>query len=105
MGPATNYYVHRHNFPLYRGGRLSSLQLAWESWGTLNAKRSNAVLLFTGLSPGAHAARTTYSIHGYRFSSGTRSSRCVSSVPSSRPPEPRSRPRPRGTWSSRSTPG
>ncbi len=56
MGPATNYYVHRHTFPLYRGGRLSSLQLAWESWGTLNAERSNAVLLFTGLSPGAHAA-------------------------------------------------
>ncbi|MDX1625562.1 MAG: homoserine O-acetyltransferase [Wenzhouxiangellaceae bacterium] len=56
MGPATNYYLHREKFPLYRGSSLQGLQLAWESWGTLNDDRSNAVLLFTGLSPSAHAA-------------------------------------------------
>jgi homoserine O-acetyltransferase len=33
------------------GGRI-----AYETWGTLNAARDNALLLFTGLSPPAHAA-------------------------------------------------
>jgi homoserine O-acetyltransferase len=32
--------------------------IAYETWGTLNAERSNAILLFTGLSPTAHAAST-----------------------------------------------
>jgi len=56
MGPATHYYIHREPFAMYRGSRLPGLQLAWESWGELNEDRSNAVLLFTGLSPGAHAS-------------------------------------------------
>jgi len=56
MGPATNYYIHHEPFPLYLGARLPALQLAWESWGELNEDKSNAILLFTGLSPGAHAA-------------------------------------------------
>jgi len=56
MGPSTNYYIHRERFKLYRGGSLPGVQLAWESWGELNDDKSNAVLLFTGLSPGAHAA-------------------------------------------------
>jgi len=43
-------------FPLYRGGSLTRAQLAYECWGELNADRSNAILLFTGLSPSAHAA-------------------------------------------------
>jgi homoserine O-acetyltransferase len=30
--------------------------VAYETWGTLNAARDNAILLFTGLSPSAHAA-------------------------------------------------
>jgi len=56
MGPSTHYYIRREPFELYRGTALPGLQLAWESWGELNAEKSNAVLLFTGLSPGAHAA-------------------------------------------------
>ncbi len=56
MGPATKYLVIDKPFPLYRGERLPGLQLAWESWGKLNDKRDNAVLVMTGLSPGAHAA-------------------------------------------------
>ncbi|MGB0515109.1 MAG: hypothetical protein ACPGJE_09750, partial [Wenzhouxiangellaceae bacterium] len=56
MGPATNYYIHHEPFPLYLGSRLPALQLAWESWGALNEDKSNAILLFTGLSPDAHAA-------------------------------------------------
>ncbi|QOC21510.1 homoserine O-acetyltransferase [Wenzhouxiangella sp. AB-CW3] len=56
MGPATRYFDLDEPFPLYRGGKLPGLRLAWESWGTLDEHRSNAVLIFTGLSPGAHAA-------------------------------------------------
>lgn len=45
-------------FPLYRGGRLRGARIAYETWGQLNAARDNAILLFTGLSPSAHAAAT-----------------------------------------------
>jgi homoserine O-acetyltransferase/O-succinyltransferase len=45
-------------FALYRGGSLQAAHLAYESWGQLNAARDNAILLFTGLSPSAHAAAT-----------------------------------------------
>jgi homoserine O-acetyltransferase/O-succinyltransferase len=45
-------------FALYRGGSLLGARLAFESWGTLNQARDNAILLFTGLSPSAHAAAT-----------------------------------------------
>lgn len=45
-------------FRLYRGGTLHGARIAYESWGRLNAERDNAVLLFTGLSPSAHAAAT-----------------------------------------------
>lgn len=43
-------------FRLYRGGSLSGARIAYESWGRLNERADNAVLLFTGLSPSAHAA-------------------------------------------------
>jgi homoserine O-acetyltransferase/O-succinyltransferase len=43
-------------FRLFRGGSLHQAQIAYESWGQLNAARDNAILLFTGLSPPAHAA-------------------------------------------------
>ncbi len=43
-------------FRMYRGGELHGARVAYETWGTLNAARSNSVLLFTGLSPSAHAA-------------------------------------------------
>jgi homoserine O-acetyltransferase len=43
-------------FRLYRGGVLHLARSAYETWGRLNAARDNAVLLFTGLSPSAHAA-------------------------------------------------
>jgi homoserine O-acetyltransferase len=45
-------------FALYRGGTLHGARIAYESWGRLNAARDNAILLFTGLSPSAHAAAT-----------------------------------------------
>jgi homoserine O-acetyltransferase len=41
---------------MWRGGALHGARIAYETWGKLNAARDNAVLLFTGLSPTAHAA-------------------------------------------------
>lgn len=43
---------------LYRGGELREVRIAYESWGRLSPARDNAILLFTGLSPSAHAAAT-----------------------------------------------
>src|SRR3984957_5309255 len=43
-------------FGLYRGGVLRGAHSAYETWGQLNAAHDNAILLFTGLSPPAHAA-------------------------------------------------
>lgn len=39
-----------------RNGSLESPTIAFETWGELNFQRDNGVLLFTGLSPSAHAA-------------------------------------------------
>ena len=47
-------------FRLYRGGVLHAARIAYESWGQLNAARDNAILLFTGLSPSAHAAASAH---------------------------------------------
>jgi homoserine O-acetyltransferase/O-succinyltransferase len=43
-------------FPMWRVGQLHGARIAYETWGTLNAAGDNAILLFTGLSPPAHAA-------------------------------------------------
>jgi len=43
---------------LYRGGVLHGVRMAYETWGRLNPAGDNAILLFTGLSPSAHAAAT-----------------------------------------------
>lgn len=56
MGDARQYFVLPSPFAMKRGGELSSAHVAYETWGTLNAKRDNAVLILTGLSPSAHAA-------------------------------------------------
>jgi homoserine O-acetyltransferase/O-succinyltransferase len=46
-------------FPMHRGGTLLSPTIAYETWGKLSRGRDNAVLIFTGLSPSAHAASST----------------------------------------------
>lgn len=56
MGQATKYYKHPAPFQFYKGGSLPSLTLAWESWGCLDEQKSNAIILFSGLSASAHAA-------------------------------------------------
>ncbi|KAK5127995.1 hypothetical protein LTR85_005112 [Meristemomyces frigidus] len=40
------------------GGVLPSFDIAYETWGTLNADKSNAILLHTGLSASSHAHST-----------------------------------------------
>ena len=42
--------------PLRRGGVLNQVEIAYETWGTLSPARDNAIMIFTGLSPSAHAA-------------------------------------------------
>lgn len=54
--PATQLAVLEGPLRLYRGGVLENPVIAYESWGRLNAARDNTILLFTGLSPSAHAA-------------------------------------------------
>jgi homoserine O-acetyltransferase len=53
---AVRYASLPQPFKLWKGGALQGAQVAYECWGELNADRSNAILLFTGLSPPAHAA-------------------------------------------------
>ena len=40
---------------MLEGGLLPEFQIAYETWGTLNETKSNALLLFTGLSANSHA--------------------------------------------------
>ena len=53
---ARRYAALSDPFPMWRGGELHGARIAYETWGELNAARDNALLLFTGLSPSAHAA-------------------------------------------------
>ena len=56
MSSATQFLKFDEPLTLKKGGILPSYTLAYETWGVLNANRSNAVLILTGLSPSAHAA-------------------------------------------------
>lgn len=46
-------------FEMRRGGVLPGVQVAYETWGDLDFCHDNAILIFTGLSPSAHAASST----------------------------------------------
>lgn len=48
-----------HPFEMQRGGSLQHLEVAYETWGDLAFCHDNAILIFTGLSPSAHAASST----------------------------------------------
>ena len=64
-GPEPSYTTGQHeNFHsaepilLDWGGVLPSFDIAYETWGTLNADKSNVILLHTGLSASSHAHST-----------------------------------------------
>ena len=54
--PGSHFHALPCPLPLKRGGLLHGARVAYETWGTLDAARSNAILIVTGLSPDAHAA-------------------------------------------------
>jgi len=56
MAAARQYLKLDQPFLMRRGGVLQQVQLAYETWGELNPRKDNAILIFTGLSPSAHAA-------------------------------------------------
>ncbi|KAI5795829.1 homoserine O-acetyltransferase [Pyronema domesticum] len=64
-GPEPSYTTGAHEtftskepILLDNGGVLQEFDIAYETWGTLNADRSNVILLHTGLSASSHAHST-----------------------------------------------
>ncbi|TDJ45280.1 MAG: homoserine O-acetyltransferase [Gammaproteobacteria bacterium] len=55
MSNSTQYFRFPGTFEMHRGGVLEQPVIAYETWGELNSNRDNAILIFTGLSPSAHA--------------------------------------------------
>ena len=49
-------FHHDQDFPLKHGGQLAGFELVYETYGQLNAKRSNAILICHALSGHHHAA-------------------------------------------------
>ena len=56
MASARLTYTYDGKFRMHRAGYLESPVLAYETWGELNEAKDNAILIYTGLSPSAHAA-------------------------------------------------
>ena len=54
--PATRLAILDEPLRLHRGGVIEHPVIAYETWGRLNESRDNTLLIFTGLSPSAHAA-------------------------------------------------
>ena len=56
---ATKFVKIQGKFKMHRGGYLESPTIAYETWGELKNKGENAILIFTGLSPSAHASSSS----------------------------------------------
>ena len=56
MSTARKYFNYPGVFEMRRGGLLEKPRVAYETWGELSAERDNAIVIFTGLSPSAHAS-------------------------------------------------
>ena len=54
--PARHRAALPGTFAMHLGGELREVQVAYETWGKLAPDHGNVLLLFTGLSPSAHAA-------------------------------------------------
>ncbi|KAI8318589.1 homoserine O-acetyltransferase [Martensiomyces pterosporus] len=48
-------FTHKRPFVCDHGGLLSEISIAYETWGKLNADKSNVILIHTGLSGSSHA--------------------------------------------------
>ncbi|HWK74078.1 MAG TPA: homoserine O-acetyltransferase [Povalibacter sp.] len=59
MATARKILKLEHPFEMRRGGTLRDVQIAYETWGDLEFCADNAIMIFTGLSPSAHAASST----------------------------------------------
>ena len=55
---ATQTFRSSEPLLLDHGGLLREFEVAYETWGEMNADRSNVILLHTGLSASSHAAST-----------------------------------------------
>jgi homoserine O-acetyltransferase/O-succinyltransferase len=68
IGPTTTQFFtfgsSEDPFPLRSGASLDEVTLAYETYGELNAEKSNAVLLFHALTGSHHAAGVTEQIPG-----------------------------------------
>jgi homoserine O-acetyltransferase len=56
MTVARKFFQFPGRLEMFRGGHLDRPVIAYEAWGQLNAARDNAILIFTGMSPSAHAS-------------------------------------------------
>jgi homoserine O-acetyltransferase len=56
MSSARKAFTFDGIFRMHRAGHVQSPTLAYETWGELNDAKDNAILIFSGLSPSAHAA-------------------------------------------------
>lgn len=56
MSEARQIFRYPGSFEMRLGGSLPEPEIAYETWGRLNERRDNAVLIFTGMSPSAHAS-------------------------------------------------
>lgn len=56
MSSARKTFTFDGKFRMHRAGHVQSPTLAYETWGELNDAKDNAILIFSGLSPSAHAA-------------------------------------------------
>jgi len=56
-------FFHPHEFVCEWGGRLPEFTLAYETWGSLNSRKDNAILLHTGLSASSHAHSQPHNPH------------------------------------------
>ena len=54
--PDARQFIEIRGTIALRRGTLAEATIAYETWGQLNTAKDNAILLFTGLSPSAHAA-------------------------------------------------
>ncbi|CAG8501303.1 8852_t:CDS:2 [Funneliformis caledonium] len=61
----SGYSLFHHNEPFLcdYGGVLPKLDIAYETWGELNEKKDNAILIQTGLSGSSHAKSHEKNVH------------------------------------------